>query len=158
MCFSGKDGGTRPSTPARIAQTLHIRPGQEATSSGEKSSVPARNPTGRRTAGATARLNDTKFRRDAEGGKGSSFDDGRGDGAPLRGAGGPSSFNDHNQQSGGLYGGVNGGVHGGVYGGGNGGVTGGVYGGVYGTSAGGGYVGQGMGGGGHSSTGGGDWN
>lgn len=119
--------------------------------------MPARKPTGRRTAGATARLNDTKFRRDADGRRGSSCDEGCGDGIPPRAGGGTSPASDYQQQSGGLYGAVHGAVNSGVYGGGNGGVNGGVYGGVYGTSAGGGYVGDGMGGGGHSSTGG-NWN
>lgn len=149
MCFSGKDKSTtQSSTPTRLAQ---------GRSSVETSSMPTKKATGRRTAGATARLNDTKFRKDTDGRKVSYCEAQRDSRIPLGGGAGTSRANDSTQPSGGLYGGVNGGVHGGVYGGGNGGVTGGVYGGVYGTSVGEGYVGEGLGGGGHSSTGG-NWN
>lgn len=124
----------------------------------ETAPAPARNPTGRRTAGATARLKESKFGSDNGGVRRQSSkqrptDDGSGH--SRREPGGGSSGRGYDSTYGGLYGGVNGGVYGGVYGGSHGGVTGGVYGGVYGTSTGGGYVGEGMGGGGHSYTGGG---
>ncbi|KAM6511776.1 hypothetical protein FALCPG4_18979 [Fusarium falciforme] len=100
-------------------------------------------PTGRRTAEATARLSNSKFRADAS--PRPSSDDRLGPGyAPGGYASSPSGGDGSN---GGLYGGIHGGVYSGVNGGPNGGVSGGVYGGVYGgpsggalgTAAGGGY-------------------
>ncbi|KAF5001487.1 hypothetical protein FDECE_10925 [Fusarium decemcellulare] len=91
-------------------------------------------PTGRRTAEATARLSNSRFSHNGSRRSSSEKYTGYAPGGYAASPSGPDGAN------GGIYGGVNGGVYSGVSGGPNGGVSGGVYGGVSGTMSGGGLA------------------